>query len=58
MHVVDPKVSTLSKFLTNTYLVESLLAVIAKQSVKVPNNPSGTFATMIPIPKTKFVIGG
>lgn len=49
MQLVDPKVSTASKFLTNTYLSANLFAVIAKETVIHPNNPSGTLATIIPI---------
>lgn len=49
MQLVDPSVSTASKFLTNTYLSANLFAVIAKETVIHPNNPSGTFATIIPI---------
>lgn len=50
IQLVDPKVSTASKFFTSTYLSASLLAVIAKEIVMHPNKPSGTLATIIPIP--------
>lgn len=49
MQLVDPRVSTASKFLTSTYLSANLFAVIAKDTVIHPNRPSGTLATMIPI---------
>ena len=49
MQLVDPRVSTASKFLTKTYLSANLFAVMAKETVIQPNNPSGTFATIIPI---------
>ena len=49
MHEVEPKVSTASKFFTKTYFSANLLAVIAKEIVMHPNNPSGTLATIIPI---------
>lgn len=50
MHEVLPKVSTPSKFFTRTYFFDNLLAVIARETVIHPNNPSGTLATNIPIP--------
>ena len=50
MQEVLPKVSTPSKFLTNTYFYYNLLAVIAKETVTQPKSPSGTLATNIPIP--------
>lgn len=51
MQLVDPRVSTASKFLTNTCLSASLWAVMAREIVIHPSNPSGTLATKIPIPK-------
>jgi hypothetical protein len=56
MHEVDPKVSTDSRFLTNTYFPAILWAVKASDTVTVARSPSGTLATMIPIMKTKLVI--
>lgn len=52
IHEVDPRVSTDSKFLTKTDFLVKFLAVIAREIVTQPSNPSGTFATRIPIPKT------
>lgn len=49
MHDTDPKVSTDSKFLTKTFFTDNLFAVIAKPIVIVPNIPSGTLDTNIPI---------
>ena len=57
MHDVDPSVSTDSRFFTNTYLPAILWAVKARDTVTVQRRPSGTLATMIPIIKTKLVIG-
>lgn len=51
MQEVDPRVSTASRFLTRTFFVWRAFAVIARETVMQPNNPSGTFATRIPIPK-------
>ena len=51
MHDVDPKVSTASKFFTNTCLSASFFAVIANEMVMQASKPSGTLATKIPIPK-------
>jgi len=51
MQEVEPRVSTASRFLTKTCFSDSFLAVIAKEIVIQPSNPSGTLATKIPIPK-------
>jgi hypothetical protein len=56
IHVVDPRVSTDSKFFTSTDFTDILLAVRARDTVTVASRPSGTLATMIPIQKTKLVI--
>lgn len=53
---VEPRVSTPSKFLTKTFSKESLFAVKESPTVIVASKPSGTFATIIPIAKTRFVI--
>ena len=42
--------------MTKTFLYASFLAVNVNATVTVANNPSGTFATIIPIPNTIFVI--
>jgi hypothetical protein len=49
MHEVEPKVSTASKFLTSTFFSYNTLAVIARDTVIHPSNPSGTFAVIMPI---------
>jgi len=58
MQEVEPSVSTPSKFFIRTYFSCNLLAVIASDIVMHPNKPSGTFATIIPIPKTIHVAHG
>jgi hypothetical protein len=54
MQLVEPKVSTDSKFFTNTFFLDNFTAEMDKEIVIVANNPSGTLATMIPIAKIKF----
>lgn len=51
MHDVEPKVQTAYKFLTSTCLSANFFAVIASDIVIHANNPYGTLATKIPIPK-------
>ena len=58
IHDVEPKVSTPSRFFTNTFFWANFLAVKVKATVTVVSKPSGTFATIIPIAKTKLVKGG
>jgi hypothetical protein len=50
MHDVDPRVSTDCKFFTSTNLTAILSAARAIIIVTAANKPSGTFATIIPIP--------
>mmetsp|Transcript_10209 Transcript_10209/g.20412 ORF Transcript_10209/g.20412 Transcript_10209/m.20412 type:complete len:201 (+) Transcript_10209:494-1096(+) len=54
--VVLPRVSTLSKFLMRAFFFDIRLLAIVSDSVTVGNNPSGTFATMIPMAKTNELI--
>jgi hypothetical protein len=56
IQLVEPSVSTDSRFLTSTFLVLSFLAATDKVMVIVASSPSGTLATIIPIPNTKFYI--
>jgi hypothetical protein len=49
MQLVEPSVSTASRFLTNTFFSERVLAVMANEIVMQPSRPSGTLATIIPI---------
>jgi len=58
IQVVDPRVSTDSKFLTKTFFYAIFFAVRAREIVTVAKRPSGTFATMIPIANTKQRIIG
>ena len=56
MQVVEPKVSTDCRFLTSTIFFALYLDVKVSKIESVANNPSGTFATIMPITKTIFVI--
>ena len=49
IHVVDPSVSTPSRFLTRTCLACIRWAVSVRHTVTVARRPSGTLATMMPI---------
>ena len=55
---VDPKDSTVSRFLTNTFFSDICLAAKASIIVTVANKPSGTLATIIPIGFIKLNIIG
>ena len=48
---VEPRVSTPSKFLTKKFFLDILLAAKLRETVRVANKPSGTFATIIPMTK-------
>lgn len=52
IQLVEPRVSTPSKFLTKTYFLANFSAVMANEMVMHPNSPSGTLETRIPIAKT------
>lgn len=52
MQEVEPSVSTDYKFLTRTFFAANFLAVMAKEMVTQARMPSGTLATIIPIPNT------
>lgn len=56
MHVVEPKVSIDSRFLTRTFFLAIHFAVTARLIVTVAIKFSGTFAVMIPIEKIKQTI--
>lgn len=56
MQVVEPSVSTDSRFLTRTIFFARRLAVKASEIDTVAMRPSGTFATIIPIAKRTFVM--
>lgn len=58
IQVVDPKVSTDSKFLTRIFFLAILFAVNASETVTVTRRPSGTLATIIPIVNTKHKMIG
>mmetsp|Transcript_4534 Transcript_4534/g.17159 ORF Transcript_4534/g.17159 Transcript_4534/m.17159 type:complete len:226 (-) Transcript_4534:691-1368(-) len=49
MVVVEPRVSTDSRFLTSTFFLAILCEVRVRATVTVSGNPSGTLATMIPM---------
>mmetsp|Transcript_39307 Transcript_39307/g.99063 ORF Transcript_39307/g.99063 Transcript_39307/m.99063 type:complete len:232 (-) Transcript_39307:998-1693(-) len=58
MVVVDPSVSTDSRFFTSTFFACMRLAVRVRATVTVASRPSGTLATMIPITNTMFFMMG
>ena len=58
IQLVDPKVSTASRFLHRTFLSASLLAVNVKPAVTSTRSPYGTLAVIMPTAKIKFNMGG
>lgn len=58
MQLVDPKVSTASRFLHRTFFSDNLLAVKVNPTVTSTIRPSGTFAVMIPMAKIKLRTAG
>mmetsp|Transcript_5664 Transcript_5664/g.20298 ORF Transcript_5664/g.20298 Transcript_5664/m.20298 type:complete len:411 (-) Transcript_5664:552-1784(-) len=56
MHVVEPSVSTPSMFFTSTIFWAMDFDVSVRHTVTVASRPSGTFATMMPIMKTRLVM--
>lgn len=58
MQLVEPNVSTASRFLHNTFLSDNLFAVSVKPTVTSTIKPSGTFAVINPMAKMKFKIAG
>lgn len=55
IHVVEPSVSTVYKFLTKTNYSERIAAARPKHTVTVAMRPSGMLDTIIPILKAKLV---
>eukprot|EP00732_Lithocolla_globosa_P001944 Lithocolla_globosa_v1_NODE_1120_length_2855_cov_77.670357.p5 type:complete len:110 gc:universal NODE_1120_length_2855_cov_77.670357:1684-2013(+) len=51
--VVEPSVSTAGSFLTSTFFSAIRVAVRLRDTVTVASSPSGTFATMMPIMKSR-----
>lgn len=58
MQLVEPSVSTASRFLQSTFLSASLFAVSVKPTVTSTMRPSGTFAVIIPMAKIKLRTAG
>lgn len=55
MQVVEPRVSTASRFFTSTDFFAMRFAVNERLTVTVARRPSGTLATIIPMAKIKFL---
>ena len=49
MTVVEPRVSTESRFLINAIFLAIRLEAMLRHKVTVGSNPSGTFATIMPM---------
>lgn len=58
MQLVDPKVSTASKFLQRTFFSDNLFAVSVRPTVTSTIIPSGTLAVIIPMAKIKLRTAG
>ena len=58
IQLVDPKVSTASKFLHKTFFSDNLLAVRVNPTVTSTIMPYGTLAVIKPMAKMKLRIGG
>lgn len=58
IQLVDPRVSTASSFLHNTFLYDNFLAVNVKPTVTSASRPYGTLATIIPMANMKLVMAG